>query len=273
MKLIQNIEENITKKHIVTMDFELINYMKEEKSEMKMIQETLREYSTKKIVNYNILNTEETGIEENETMKKLKEVVNYCFSDLYFTQKHTGEIGLISNFEHIQDQWKDEKMKLIMSDDEDTEDIIDAIFELDTIMRNENLLEKIIPKTGSLPFQFPPIYGEEYSSTPTSIKVELSNLYLMEELMLDLNVVLEDENRLVFEGKEDRTFKVVEYQILLAKILKIPQESRMTLKIEVNGHYELEEGTNLIKNGILNLMVDVEECINMKYRFELKEIV
>jgi hypothetical protein len=273
MKLIQNIEESISKKHIVTMSFELINYRKEEKSEIKLIHETLREYNIKQIVNYEILNVEEIGIEENESIKKLKKAVNHCFSDLYFTQKNTGEIDNIINFLQIQDKWKKEKMKLIMSDDSDSEKIIDGIFELDAIMKNDDLLNKKIPKTGSTPFQFPPIYDEEYGSKATSVKLELSNLYLMDELPLNLNVVLEDENRLVFEGKEDRTFKVVEYQILLAKILKIPQESRMTLKIEVNGHYELEEGTNLIKNGILNLMVDVEECINMKYRFELKEIV
>ena len=273
MKLVQKIEKSISKKHTVTMTFNLINYRTEEKSKIKLIHETLRTYDKTELTNYEILKSEEIGLEEDESIKKLKKAVNYCFSDLYLTQKKSGEIDKVINFLQIQKKWAEEKIKLIMSDEPDNDAIIDSVFELDVAMQNDNLLNKKIPKTGSIPFQFPPIYEEEYSSTPTSVKLSLTNLYLMDELILDLNVVFdEDENKLVFEGKEDKAFKVVEYQILLSKILKIPEDVRMTLKIEADGYYELEEETNLIKNGVLNLEIDVEECINLKYTFELKEI-
>jgi hypothetical protein len=273
MKLRQIIDESSVKKHMVTMSFKLINYLEKNNSEIELIHETLRKYDMDNMISYKILKTEEIGVEDNEIIKKLKKSVNYCFSELYFMQKSTGEIEEIINFVQIQKKWKEEKMKLIMGDDKNEDQLIDSVFELDTIMKNDNLLNKKIPKTGSIPFQFPPIYEEEYSSTPTSVKLSLTNLYLMDELILDLNVVFdEDENKLVFEGKEDKAFKVVEYQILLSKILKIPEDVRMTLKIEADGYYELEEETNLIKNGVLNLEIDVEECINLKYTFELKEI-
>ena len=272
MKLLKEITEETIKQYEIQSEYileNIENLMEERMMRKEKVEVT--HYLNGDIIR-ELLEESNISINENEVVEEIRKEVNDCFKVLSFETNKKGGLKEVSNLSIIENMWSKKKTKLIM-EKEYSDEILDIVFEIDSAIKNRTVLKKTLLETGTLPIEFPEIYGieikEEYDRYINTTKVELSNIFVFDILELELKFKKVGENKFLFEGKEGSNFPFIANRKLIGEVYGFKTD-RMELLIKAEGEYILDE-KNMIESAKFNILVEAKDKIKVNYLFSIKE--
>ena len=272
MKILKEIDEEIVKNYDIEIEYIFENIETSEEEIMLKKEKVEITHYTDNSIRRKVLKESYIAINEIEILEEIRKEVDDCFKTLYFETNKTGGLKSVINLSLIENTWSKKKSKFIM-ETEYEEEILDIIFEIDSAIKNKEMLENLLLKTGSLPIEFPEIYNKEITDVfdpySTTAKMELSNIFVFDNLELDLKFKEEEENRFLFEGKEGSNFAFIDNRKLIGEKYGF-KTNRIELEIKADGEYVLDED-NLVKQIIFNLSIITKDKIKVKYIFTIIE--